>query len=289
MGCRVSFCIGGGCVPTDTSVEDWVEAFGYTYNPSDPLASTYTDLIASAPAQFRSGGLYAAWPALAEACMRTRAMLFCNQSPGDAGSTNSQSVASNTLTATSIAGEATNEIPVPGLSEILGPILQVFQEHAEAETKQATALSTLGPQITEAIRRADASVLDGTSTPDQAIAFLQQTMAAAQQSWGGLVKNCNAFCWYNAILNLLVQISEYYYQLTVSQAAIEQSNEENIVPSGANIPANATTTVSGTPSTAVTAAATALNQTIGGIKASTLAIGAVLLLAAVALFSRSRN
>jgi hypothetical protein len=234
MGCRTDFCIGGGCVPTSTSVEAWLSAFGYTYEENDPLATDYANLIAQSPSAFNSGGLYSAWPALAEACMRSRAMLFCNSSPGDSGSTQATSSTSDLLEQ---AGEqAASLVPVAG--QVLSDVLEVFQAHAAAEKAQATALATLAPQITEAFRRADASVAAGTSTQEQAIAFLQQTSLSAQQSWSALTKSCNAFCWFNQILNLMVSVSEYYYQLGISAASLEQSNEENIIPTTSNIPAN---------------------------------------------------
>lgn len=240
MGCRTSFCIGGGCVPTSTDPSAWVSAFGYTYNPSDPLASVYGDLIANAP-----NGLTAqlAWKALAEACMRTRAMLFCNQTPGDSGSTYSSSNNSNLLgvsvqlgqsgaalgegvagvAATSALGAAT-----AGVGIVFSALLSAIQAHAQAEARQANALSSLGPYVTECIRKADIAVAQGAA-PEDAISFLQQSFMAVKNSWAPLLKSCNAFCWYNAILDLIVQVSAQYYQLPTSLPELQQSNENNVI------------------------------------------------------------
>jgi hypothetical protein len=275
MGCRVSYCIGGGCVPTATDPAQWLQAFGYQYNASDPLDSVYSDIIATmSPSTIDN----ASFDALAEACMRSRAILFCNQNPGDSGSTQAQAVSSSTLEAENSAETAASLIPVPGVSQVLSLVLSVFTAHAQAEKAQANALSTLTPQITEAIRRADASVYSGASTPDQAIAFLQQTMIQAQQSWASLTKNCNAFCWYNAILQMMVTVSEHYYAITPTLASLEQSNEENIAPTIYNVPSNGTTTVGGTSSVEAT-----LQETVGGIKVETILLGLAFLLGIGAL------
>lgn len=257
MGCRVQFCIGGGCVPTTTHVSAWVEAFGYSYDANDPLLSTYRDLIAQSPVAHYNN---AAWEALAEACMRTRALLFCNQSPGDAGSTNATAQQSNLLPALGVAqqgisvglnsaaqsasqgatgivgtiGKLAGPIGI-GVSLVFSEILSAFEHHAQAVKAQANALSTLCPYFTEAVRKADYAVFNGQATPDEAIQFLQQVGMSLKSSVASLTKSCNAFCWYNGIVDLIVAVSPMFYQYA-PQVSGSQSNEN--IPSDVGVVSN---------------------------------------------------
>src|SRR5271163_1340479 len=84
MGTEV--CVGGGQHAASsyaTTPQAYVTAFGYSWNSADPFASVYKLILS----QYRPVGQLAggAWDALAEACMRTRNMLFCNNVPADCG------------------------------------------------------------------------------------------------------------------------------------------------------------------------------------------------------------
>lgn len=235
MGCRTQFCIGGGCVPTSSNPQEWLSAFGYTFNPDDPLTQVYRDLIAQSPASLQS---IPAWAALAEACMRSRALLFCNQTPGDSGSTFIASTNANLLNATaSIGNTATGIISgiksiakaAPLVGDAFNILLSAFQAHAQAEQNQANALGKLCPYVTDCIRQADQQVASGAN-PDDAVNFLRQSFMEAKAAWQPLEKTCNAFCWYNAILDLLANVSQHYYQLPLTNASLEQSDETNIIP-----------------------------------------------------------
>jgi len=182
---------------------------------------------------------------LAEACMRTRAVLFCNSAPGDAGSTAQSSASSNLIGVSVGAGfKAASTIEgfakvatssalgavTLGLSSVFQTILGVFQHHAAAEKAQSNALSTITPQLTEIIRKADYGVAVKQLSPEDAINFLQQNFQQAKNAWAPIEHSCNAFCWYNDILDMIVSASQHYYQLALSTAALQQSDETNIIP-----------------------------------------------------------
>jgi hypothetical protein len=235
MSCRTDYCIGGGCVPTTTSVQAWLSAFGYEYDENDPLAQDYANVIAEAPSDVRG----AVWDALCEACMRARAMLFCNSTPGDSGTTQSAAASSNALgvslgkslgTEEQIGSDAATAlgIAVPGVGAIAGAaldeVLSIFAAHAKAEEAQSNALSSLSPQVTQAIRQADYAVANGTATPEDAQTFLENVSTQMASSDASLTKSCNAFCGYNAIVAAIAQVSQYYYALIVPAASATDSN-----------------------------------------------------------------
>lgn len=258
MSCRTQFCIGGGCEPTETDVSAWLAAFGYQYDPNDPLGQDYKNVIAEAPSATRS----AVWDALAEACMRSRAMLFCNQTPGDSGTTQSAAASSNALgvslsqnlsTEAQVGGLAANALQaVPVVGQIAGPALQeilsLFQHHAQAEAAQSGALSKLGPYVTQAIRQVDYAVASGQISPEEGVSFLESISASMKSSDASLTKSCNAFCGYNAIVDCIAKVSTYYYALLSPSASGDsilsglspstaQANESGIV-AGATLTSN---------------------------------------------------
>jgi hypothetical protein len=245
MGCRTQFCIGGGCVPTSTDVQAWCEAFGYAYNASDPLYQDYKNLLADLPAPYSQSP---AFLALAEASMRCRAPLFCNSNPGDARTTQSATLSANALGVSVTSGISGEEsaiggaanvgeqiassfgASIPGVGSALDLLFSAFQEHAQAEAKQAKALSNLCPYFAEATLKADSSVVTGVSTPDEALSFLQSCAAEFASADASLTKSCNAFCWYNKIVELIAQVSQYYYQYLAPVGTSGEANnfEENV-------------------------------------------------------------
>jgi hypothetical protein len=176
--------------------------------------------------------------ALAEACLRARALLYCNNTPGDAGTTSagiSQNVAgyaANIAISGAQIGEAAAQVAITstlglataGIGLAIGPILAIFQNHAKAVTAQANALSTLCPQASVAIQKFDNAVFTGQATPAQAQLATQQLAASMAASVKSLTKNCNAFCAYNAILQAFVAIAPAYYQQGLNPPNLAQLN-----------------------------------------------------------------
>ena len=237
-------CIGGGggCNPysSGTSTQEFLSAFGYTYNPNDPLDLQYNDIATQyqPPALFNTK-FSAGFLNHAKACMRSRSLLFCKATPGDCGGTQSVVGKLPSLSSTQVAGQIAG-LGIQGGSTIasvlgaggallsgvtlgataaLSVILQVFQAHAAAVTAQANSLCTLCPQATTAMQQIDAAVKAGSATPAQGIAAIQTIAKQFKQAILALTKSCNAFCAYDAIMQMQAAISPYIYGVNMQAPA----------------------------------------------------------------------
>src|SRR5271156_5251788 len=81
-------CVGGGQHAASSysiNPQDYVVGFGFSWNSADIYAPIYSLILS----QYRPVGQLAgnAWDALCIACMRTRSMLFCNNTADDCGVT----------------------------------------------------------------------------------------------------------------------------------------------------------------------------------------------------------
>ena len=221
---------GGGCTPNGT-VEEYLAGFGYAYNSADPLASTYQLVLAQNAPKGYTLAKNPQWFALAEACLRARALLYCTKTPGDCGGVYGSTVASTAgdnaaLASTSlglaetgasigesVAGVSSALGPITaGVGAIVGTIIQVFQAHAQAEARQANALCSLCPAASRQIAQIDAAVAIGSATESQAVSGLQQLAISFAGAVASLEHGEDAFAGYVAIFNSLVAISPYYYQ-----------------------------------------------------------------------------
>jgi hypothetical protein len=229
---------GGGCSVANTTVEEYLAAFGYTYNPSDPLADTYQTIMAAIVTKDSPSGNVAAWKALCEACLRARGLLYCSNTPGDCGTTHqatNQAALSNLQTlgvtgqiaGTGIkigsevaslagAGGALLSGVTFGASALLQGILAIFQNHAAAEQKQATALCQLCPQVTAAIIATDAAIYAGSDSQSAGIANVQTVAAQFRAAVAPLTHGEDAFAGYAAICDALAMQSSYLYMIAFS-------------------------------------------------------------------------
>lgn len=229
-----SACIGGGGQDgwLSLSASEILNAFGYAYDSSDPLTYTYP-IVAKRYNPYASGSKwYGPFNNFAEACMRSRAILFCNQSPGDCGVSSQSLEASNTAqfvgqigstgieaaqtvgtlakltgTAASILGSVT-----AGAGFVLSAIVSAFQRHAQAVANQSHALCELAPEMTQNIAEIDASVAAGRDSATDAANAIAQLAAEFQNAIASLEKNCNAFCMYHALIECVSAITPYYYE-----------------------------------------------------------------------------
>lgn len=214
---------GGGCKPNGT-VQDYLSGFGFSYDPNDPLAATYRMIIS----QDHVPGNNPQWEALAEACMRARAMLYCQSSPGDCNVT-AASVGSELSTvgqftsagigagselagALGLASGAALGAATLGAGVVASAIIDIFQNHAAAEARQANALCQLCPQFTASMRQVDSAVANRVISPTEGAQLIAQLAQNFSSEDASLAKSCNAFCGYNAIAKCLADISPYYYQ-----------------------------------------------------------------------------
>ena len=225
-------------------MEQYVEAFGYAYNANDSLQDQYASVLAAIAASDNiPSSEQSAWKSLGEACMRTRSLLYCSNTPGDC-TTTKQSVnaaaASNLASVSQVGGLAKTGIGATGTilgatgiasgvvlsgitlgaGIILTAILTIFENHAAAEAKQANALCALCPEASAAIQATDLAVLSGQATPSQGIANLKALAQSFRNSTAGLTKACNAFCGYAAILDAIAAESDYFYTTQLASAPV---------------------------------------------------------------------
>jgi hypothetical protein len=228
-------CVGGGQHATSSYSTDpkaFVTGFGYPWTGSlDPFASVYKLILS----QYRPVGQAAggAWDALAEACMRTRNMLFCNNVPNDCG-TSQSSLASGLSVARTAAGLGVSGASaglgiatalgasissiagaaLPGVGLALTAILTVYQNHVNAEARQETALCTENPAVAIAMQQIDAAVSSGSATPQQGYSAMVQLSSQFVGALSSIYKSGNAADGYERIFKCQVALSLYRYGLS---------------------------------------------------------------------------
>jgi hypothetical protein len=243
---------GGGCSVANTTVQEYLTGFGVPYIPNDPLP--YQPVLAKfKPAGIGSFATF--YQNLGEACLRARALLFCNTRPGDCGAIQGSggisgeqiagvvggtgiSVAS-ALTAPLAAAaglSAVAGVATAGAGLVLTAVLQIFQNHAAAEAQQSNVLCQLIPQFNQLVQKVDQAVFTGQATPEQAIITLQQAAQQFANADSHLTKSCNAFCAFNAIAAAFSEISKYIYGIEPIPGQISSSMAPTGIGTSGEIP-----------------------------------------------------
>jgi hypothetical protein len=247
-------CVGGGSNSSFSSnPQDYVTQFGYVWSSTDPYAVVYPLILAQLrPKSQKAGG---PWDALCEACMRTRAILFCNTKPGDCQTsvlgTSSLSLVSSTSKLAlsgaqlgeSIAGVASSALGVAtlGIGIILSGVLQIFQAHAAAEARQSSALCGIAGPATNAIQATDAAVASGQASPAQGYATMQQIYTAMVGSLASIYKSGNAADGYDEIMECQVALAGYRYGIVAFPVSVSSPITSVSVSPNATIAASAGT------------------------------------------------
>lgn len=215
-------CIGGGSHPS-ASANQLLSAFGIAgpFAIDDATALTFANdalpggfTRCASPTDIGSYG----WCAMAIACIKARALLFCTRIPGDVAQTQQlQQIASASnaqqLQTGMVAIQAASNIPVigQGIAQIGSAIMGIFAHHAQAVKTQADALGTLCPAVSASLAQIDKAVETGAMTASQAQSYLSQLLQQFNAAIAQYIKTCNAFCYYSAILNAIVRSSPYVY------------------------------------------------------------------------------
>lgn len=266
-------CIGGGSHP-NADAGDILAAFGvqgpywltdaqYLTFCKSPAGENWTPTSPTDIGPYGYGGMVLA-------CVKSRSLLFCNATPGDVAQTNAlqQTAQIGTLSdlqksvgaAVSLAGVGTavgahlaglaatsSVVPIVGtaIGLVSGIVISIMEHHAAAVKTQATALGQLCPQVTTLIAQLDAAVKIGTDSPTQAQTALQNISQQFKQAIAPYTKQCNAFCYYAAILDSIVASSQAVY---LSQGFISVSPVSLVseLLGGGATTNNATATGSGT-------------------------------------------
>jgi hypothetical protein len=202
------------------------------------------------------------FPAVCEAMLRARGLIYWKNNPGDCGAppppqgfSSGQIVGLSGAAASgvvgglgavgTISGAATLGISTAVTLAVAG-IESVFAHHAQAVANEQATICAVAGYFNPLIRQIDAAVRSGQISPSQGVTYMQQVAQQAINGLAGIVKTCNASCVYQAILKAHIDFANYFYN------AIAPSQ---IYP---NNPGSAPTTY-GTPPGGVTANGTMPN------------------------------
>lgn len=215
---------GGGCSVASTTTEQYLAAFGYESSNYALPDALYQQIAGDNVPSGQSN--VAAWEALCIACLKARAMLFCNEIPGDAGAATQEEVRSTLASANQTLGVASTGIKVGGqalnavlpgvgtiVSNIGNAIIGIFANHAKAEAQQSSVLSNICPAFTVAMLQIDEAVATGVMSAAQGVASMQTLAQKFIEAAAPYAKACNAFCGYSAMANALAESSQWLYQL----------------------------------------------------------------------------
>lgn len=244
------------------TVQEWLAITGHTYDPNDPLTSVYQSVAANNnPSHAPSGN-----PALIEACLRVRGMIYWKNSYGDCGT--ATRVAPS---ATQIAGVATKGIPVIG--SVISNILGLFGAgHAQAVATEQSTICDVANKCNSAIPQIDAAVASGALSVQDAISTMQKAMTMLIAELGTIKKDCNAACVYTSVCQAHADFAKTYYPSIAPKTAIEgavTALQQTIFGGGAPSPSGATSSQT-LPSglslgTILAVAAVGLAVVLGGI------------------------
>jgi hypothetical protein len=275
---------GGGCSVANTTVEEYLAAFGYTYDPNDPLADTYQSIMSAIVTKDNPSGNVPAWKTLCEACLRARSLLYCSNTPGDCGTTHqatNQAALSN-LQTLGVVGQLSGEgIQIGstianlagaggallsgvtfGASALLQGILTIFQNHAKAEQTQATALCQLAPQVTAAIISTDAAIYAGSDSQNSGITNIQEIATQFRAAVAKLTHGEDAFAGYAAICDALAMETSYLYMIAFSSQEVTAPPNIATAVSAATPAAAAIIEANGLSAGNVAVASTGINAAI---------------------------
>lgn len=229
-----------------------------TYNPSDPFASAY----AAAVSQSKPAGAPSSYTLTCEAMLRARGLIYFKTNPGDCGSAQplpgvlgggqivglSGSAASGIVGGLGVAGviggAATLGISA-AVSIAVGAIESVFAHHEQAvQNEQATICSVVN-YFNPILRQIDAAVQNGQITPAQGITYVSQVANQAISGLAGIMKQCNASCVYQGILQAHIIFVKTYYPGIAP--LIPAATAPGAPPSGYGTPPGGVTVSAGNP------------------------------------------
>jgi hypothetical protein len=233
---------GGGCSVANTTVEEYLAAFGYAYDSDDPLSDTYQSIMSAIVTKDNPSGNVPAWKALCEACLRARSLLYCSNTPGDCGTTHqaTNQAALTNLQTLGVAGQLSGQgIQIGstianlagaggallsgvtfGASALLQGILTIFENHAKAEQQQASVLCQLCPQVTAAIIATDAAIYAGSDSQNSGITNVQEIAVQFRAAVAKFTHGADAFAGYAAICDALAMETSYLYMIAFSSQSV---------------------------------------------------------------------
>ena len=275
---------GGGCSIASTTVEQYLTAFGYVYNDSDPLSDTYQSIMGAVVTKDGVTGNIAAWKALCEACLRARGLLYCSNNPGDCGTTRqaTNQAALTNLKSLGIAGQIAGQgisigsqiaslagqaggilsAATFGASALLTGILTILQNHAKAEANQANVLCELCPQVTAAIISTDAAIYAGSDSQQAGIANVQEVASQFRETVAPLTHGQDAFAGYAAICDALAMQTSYLYMIAFSGQQTPTNAAQPVASATQNNASAAVTTSSGLSAANIPGASTGINSAL---------------------------
>ena len=213
----------------------WMAQFGYIFNPNWPFNAEASSIVSR---EQPSGiGDVTGYTNLALACLQARAVLYYKNSPGDCGTPTvaNTSAESDVSTAVSLASPVLSEIP--GLGSLIGFIVGIFAEHAQAVAQEEQTLCSVSIKATPAIQSIDAAVMAGAITPAQGVAAMQQLVTQTVQGLQSILKTpTDAAAYYIGVMNChLAFCPTYYAAIAPAGVAAIVVKLESFVESGAGM------------------------------------------------------
>jgi hypothetical protein len=191
---------------------------------ADPNDAAIKAAVASAAP---SGVRLADFKTAAEAMVRAGGLCYFKTNPGDCGSPSalpgitsgqiaglSGSAASGVVgglgAAGIIGGAATLGISA-AISVAVAGIEGIFAHHAQAVANEQSTICSVMNYFNPAKHAVDAAVASGQITPDEGITYFIQVANQAKNGLQGIMKSCNAACWYVGFVQAFINYARTWY------------------------------------------------------------------------------
>ena len=203
------------------TVESLMYDWGFEYDPSDPYASAYKQIVSESNPD-PSSSFYARggnWELFCEMCLRARTLVFAEFKIGDCE-------VSAGPGAPSLAGElgiqaaetASSFIPVPGLGTAIGDIggLLTGQHHQQAVAQERNILCAIVSQYGQNVFNLYESLASGTISPAQAKLEMHALRVSFTGAVSTITKQCNDAC---GLVGIMVAHEKFIAQITGAESS----------------------------------------------------------------------
>lgn len=161
----------------------------------------------------RPTGTNANFPAICEANLRARGLIYYKKTPGDCGGgsaapggftsgqivglsgTASSGIVGGLGAAGVLSGPATLGIGT-AVSLAVAGIEAVFQHHAQAVANEQATICAVANYFNPIVKQIDKAVATGAISPDEGITYMRQVTQQAISGLQSIYKVCNAACYY---------------------------------------------------------------------------------------------
>lgn len=174
-----------------------------------------------------------------EAMLRAGGLCYFKSNPGDCGSPSaipgitsgqivglSGSASSGViggLGAAGIIGGAATLGITAAISLAVGGIETIFAHHAQAVANEQSTICAVASYFNGAKAAIDRAVRSGQISPDQGVTFLIQVGNQAKMGLQGIMKTCNASCYYAGFIQAFMNYARTWFD-SIAPATIQPQN-----------------------------------------------------------------